>query len=300
MRGLAPNLLLLALGSALACGDPGETTDEGSTSIATVALTVTATDDTGPATDDTAPPTTTTAGTSATSATSASADATSDSPESSDSEPHDECAFSESFDLPDGSPWPSHWTDVGGVALADVQGGRGRLLPTPGPYAVARMVTALDCTDVEVTFSFEFAGEGTSGVGMYVRQNGGYLQQTMPQGQGYSMFVEDFRQPEGIGVWREVNGVEQMLEPSVPVSVEPNVRYLARVRVTQLDGGTTSLQASFWPASGSEPDGWQVERTDSTASLQGAGGNLAVDTYTSMMSGTAPDMFVDDIIVAAA
>jgi len=302
MRRSLPCVVLFVAAIAGACGNADEDADEGA-DTSTTGIGMTTVD----------PPTGTTASTSATtsmttnattststSTSTSSADTTTTDADSSDSEPHDDCAFSESFDLPDGSDWPAHWTSVGGVTIADVQGGRGRLVPTPGAYAVARVVTPVDCSDVEVTFAFELGDAGTQGFGMYTRHNGGYLQQTEPTGEGYSTFVEGFRAPSGIAVWREIGGVEQMIEPITPAEVLSGVVYRARLRVTQQDTATTRLQARFWPDGTAEPGAWQVERTDTSPSLQGQGGNIAVDTYTTLMQGTPADMFVDDIVVTAA
>lgn len=293
---LCPLLFFVGL---VACEAGGEDAEDGTTGdIGTT--TVDPPTGTTASTSTTSDMTTTTTSATSTTASTTSADTSTSDDEASDSEPHDDCAFTETFDGADGSAWPSYWTAVGGVAVADIQGGRGRLVPTPGAYAVARIVTPVDCSDLEVTFSFELGDAGTQGFGMYTRQNGGYLQQTNPTGAGYSMFVEGFRAPAGIAVWREVDGVEQMIEPIVPAEVLSGVVYQARLRVTQQDAATTLLQAKFWPDGSSEPGAWQVERTDTTPNLQGAGGSIAVDTYSTLMQGTPADMFVDDIVVAAA
>lgn len=259
------------------------------------------------------PPSTTLDATSATPSTTD--DATSDGPADTTDAPADttavaddtasvgggDCEFSESFDgLADGSAWPDHWTAVGGVAIADIQGGRGRLVPSPGPYALARLVTPLDCVDVEVTFAFELSQPAVQGVGLYVRQNGGYLQQTVPTGEGYVAFIQGFMQPPGIGVWRENDGVEELIGGNVAATIMPGVPYRARLRVTQQDAQTTLLQARVWPDGADEPGEWQVERTDGTPSLQGTAGALAVDTYNVMMQNVGGDMFFDDIVATAA
>jgi hypothetical protein len=252
------------------------------------------------------PPTTTPDATSATPTTTD--DATTDAPTDTTDAPADttavaddtasvgggDCDFSESFD------WPPHWTAVGGVAIADVQGGRGRLVPSPGPYALARLVTPLDCVDIEVSFAFELSQPAVQGVGLYVRQNGGYLQQTVPPGEGYVAFIQGFMQPPGIGIWRERNGSEELIEGNVAATINPGVPYRARLRVTQQDAQTTLMQARVWPDGAEEPGAWQVERTDTTPSLQGTAGALAVDTYNVMMQNVGGDMFIDDIVATAA
>ncbi len=208
-----------------------------------------------------------------------------------------DCEYSESFDLADGSPWPAPWVDVGGTMLADVQGGRARLLPIVSGFSLARMYAPIRCVNVEATFAFELTDDSTQGAGFYVRQNGGYLQETSPPGAGYSTFIEKFREPNGIGVWREVDGIEQMLEPIVPMTVRSGVPLRARLRVTQRSPSSTLLQARFWEASAPEPDDWQVERTDDTPGLQGFAGGLVLDAWSNLTAGTPSEMFFDDIVV---
>lgn len=216
-----------------------------------------------------------------------------------DSGGNGDCMLQESFDQ-DGSSWPAQWTAVGGVAIADVQGGRGRLVPTTSSYSLARMVAPLGCSDVEVTFSFEFTNPNTQGVGFYVRQNGGHLQSTTPAGQGYAVFAEAFRDPVGIGAWHELGGSEVMIEPIEPVPLSPNTVYHVRYRVTQQSPSTTSLQARVWPDGHAEPTTWQLERTDASAALQGRAGGVAIDAWSALTSGTASDLFVDDVVVSPA
>jgi hypothetical protein len=245
-------------------------------------------------------PTTTLPATSADTSTGSDPSDTDVDPDSSgDPVPGIECDFTESFDAPDGSPWPAVWTNTGGVMVADIVGGRGRLIPSPGPYAVARVYAPLDCTDVELTFSFEMTLPSEQGFGIYVRQNGGYLVDTVPPGEGYSTFVQAFNMP-GISVWREDDGVEEILGAVTPGPVDANEEYRARLQVTQLDPSTTRLRARYWPASAAEPQQWQVERTDSTPSLQYAGGGIAVDGYLTPQSPGPMEFFVDDIVVTPA
>jgi hypothetical protein len=211
-----------------------------------------------------------------------------------------DCDFQESFDVADGEPWPAPWSVLGGVALADVQGGRGRLVPVVSGYSLARIGVPLDCVDVEATFAFEFTDGATQGVGFYVRQNGGYLQATTPVGLGYAAFAENFRAPVGIGAWREIGGSEQQLEAIEPFAITPGVVYRVRLRVTQ-DGDTrTQARVRIWRDGDAEPDAWQVERTDATPELQRLSGGIAVDAWSSLTSGQPFELYVDDIVVTAA
>ena len=187
--------------------------------------------------------------------------------------------------------------------LADVQAGRGRLLPVTGPYALARMYVPLgpSCADVEGTFTFELTDGLTPGVGLYLRHNGGFLDETDPPGQGYVAFVQAFGElGTGIGVWRELDGVETILAPFTPRAIAPGIVHAVRFRVTQEDADTTRLRARVWPLEELEPPGWHVDLTDDTPSLQGVSGGLVIDVWSQLEAGVANDVFVDDIEVGPA
>jgi hypothetical protein len=214
-----------------------------------------------------------------------------------------ECSFSESFDgIPDGSDWPAPWVPSGGVMLADVQGGRGRILPITGPYALGRMYVPLPptCVDIEGTFTFELAEAQTPGVGLYLRHNGGFLDQTDPPGQGYVAFVQAFGMATGISFWRELDGVETVLAPYDPQLILADTVYRLRYRITQQDPVTTRLQARVWPVEGIEPAVWHADLTDASPSLQGVGGGFSVDVWSQLPAGVATDVLVDDIVIGPA
>lgn len=211
-----------------------------------------------------------------------------------------DCDFQESFDLEDGAAWPAPWTVLGGVAVADVQGGRGRLVPVASGYSLARMGAPLDCVDAEATFAFEFTDGSTQGVGFYVRQNGGYLEATTPRGLGYAAFAEAFREPAGIGAWREIEGREEQLEATAPFAIEPGVVHRVRLRVTQDGSARTLVRIKLWRDGEPEPQAFQLERTDATPALQGLRGGIAVDAWSSLTSGQPLELYVDDIVVTAA
>lgn len=212
----------------------------------------------------------------------------------------DDCTFIETFDgIPNGSPWPAPWIATTGVLLADVQNGRGRLVPIISDYSLARMVVPMSCTNVEGSFTFEMTDPQNQGVGFYLRQNGGYLTDTMPPGAGYCSFSQAFTAPNGISLWREIDGQEIILAPYTPSPIMGGVEYAVRFRVTQLDPATTRLQTRIWATTDAEPVTWDIDMTDSTASLQNQAGGLAIDVW-SMPVVAASDVFVDDIVVMAA
>jgi gluconolactonase len=187
--------------------------------------------------------------------------------------------FSADFAAADGAPWPAPWTAIGSVDVADVQAGRGRFRPTPSGYSLARLYAPLAAADVEATLTVEFEDLATQGIGFYVRQNGGYLDQSVPTGQGYAVFVEGFRGFHGIGVWREVNGVEMSILIDMGLALADGVPYRVRFRVHQIDPSNTRLQAKIWPVGDPEPFLWNVDTTDGTPVLQGTAGGIALDSW---------------------
>lgn len=210
--------------------------------------------------------------------------------------------FGESFDT-DGPAWPASWSVAGGVDTADVTGGRGRLRPAPTSYSLARMKTAAPTRDVAVTFTLVFEQQSTQGVGFYVRQNGGYLQQTNPNGQGYAIFVEGFRGFPRLGLWKEQGGVETELAFfNLAQPYLDGLVYAVRFRVAQQNPTTTHLYGKVWLASDPEPTDWMVDVADSTvAALQGTTGGIALDSWSSLQN--PPLVFhtlVDDVAVVLA
>lgn len=216
---------------------------------------------------------------------------------------HDDCNFSEDFEgVADGDPWPSPWQVEGGVELADVQGGEGRLRAEIQGYSLARMGAHIDCDEVDASVTFRFSDGSTQGAGLYGRTNGGYLRDTDPPGEGYAAFSELFRNPGAIGAWREVDGQEQLIQGSEDIPLEANVDYRMRLRITQVDASNSLIQGKIWRLEDNEPAEWTVERTDNTTSLQGVGGGIALDAWSSdpVGGGGGADLFFDDLVVTRA
>ncbi len=181
-----------------------------------------------------------------------------------------------------------------------MQAGRARLVPTLSGYSLGRMKAPGTLVNVEVQFTFEQPSTPQNqGVGFYVRQNGGYLTQTNPTGTGYAIFIEAFRSPPGIGAWRELNGQEQEIQPHANVAVSAGTLYRVRFRVTQQNATTTRLQGRFWPVATAEPSTWQVDLTDTTASLQNLAGGFAIDSWSQLQTGggVAAPLFIDDVVI---
>lgn len=215
----------------------------------------------------------------------------------------------ENFTFADGSAWPAPWSAAGNeVALADVQQGRGRLRPDPSSYSLARMVAPGNVSAAEVLFTMIFEDAGSQGVGFYARQNGGYLQQTVPFGQGYAVFVEAFRGP-GIGLWYEVGGVEQSIDihfdntlgllSGVPYRVRYRLEAPPPAATSAPVGADSHLQARVWPQGSAEPALWQVDVLDSQGALQGVDGGFAIDSWSNRTSGITAHTLVDDVQIFA-
>lgn len=209
--------------------------------------------------------------------------------------------YVESFGLADGNPLPSAWTIAGGLELADVQQGRARLRPVPSTIAPGRVVAAILTLDVDVRFTFWMEDVSRQGVGFYVRQNGGYLDQTVPAGEGYAVFLEGFFGGSRIGIWREVDGMEEPLGERmlIPLSFADGEPYRARLRVTQTTPTETLLQAKVWPLADPEPEAWTLTRIDASPSLQNVEAGIALDVFTLAGGSGSPSGYFDDITIGA-
>jgi hypothetical protein len=195
--------------------------------------------------------------------------------------------YSEPFTFADNSAWPAPWTALGGVQTADIQAESARLQPNVTSYSLARMGASVANSNVEVRFTARFDDSATQGIGFYVRQNGGYLMQTTPHGQGYAVFIETFRNPAGIGLWREVDGTEQQLLPTYATTFGAGAEYNVRFQVAQSNPTQTQLRAKIWMVSYPEP-AWQITTQDTTPALQSVVGDIAVDSWSSL---TAPPIY---------
>jgi len=211
----------------------------------------------------------------------------------------------ENFALADGAPWPAPWVEAGNeVAVADILQGRGRLRPDPSSYSLARMVAPGTAGTVEALFTLIYEDAPTQGVGFYARQNGGYLQQTLPPGQGYAVFVEAFRGP-AIGVWREQGGLEEEIDVVFDggLGLASGVPYRVRYRLEDPPPGalatSAELRARVWPAGTAEPELWQVEAVDSTGVLQNVTGGFAFDSWSELTAGITAHTLVDDLQIFA-
>jgi gluconolactonase len=210
--------------------------------------------------------------------------------------------YSQDFAGVDGAPWPAPWVVAGGVETADLLTDRARFRPLITGYSLARMHMPGAETNLDVLLTAEWADFESQGMGFYVRQNGGYLQQTVTHGQGYAVFVEGFRGSDGVGVWKEIDGNEIDLSINFGLSLDimTGVPYRIRFRAYQADASSTRLLAKVWPVASSEPVAWDMDWTDNEPLLQGVSGGFALDAWSSLVAGP-PDafQFVDDLEIRA-
>ena len=205
----------------------------------------------------------------------------------------------EGFADGDGASWPAGWTELGSVDVAEQRGGMAALRPTPSNYSLARMGLAGDWRNVEVTFALRFEDLATQGVGLYVRQDGSYLDPASPAA-GYVVFVEGFR-GDGIGLWKEQDGSEISLDIRFDpaLGLEDGVRYRVRFRCMQVSPTTTDLRAKIWREGDPEPTAWDIALQDSSPEQQNRSGGIAVDSWSSIQAPGTISAFtaVDELVV---
>ncbi len=173
------------------------------------------------------------------------------------------------------------WTLGGGTSNFATNGGFGKITMTAatGPSASLNSVSVRD-VDATVDFSLDKAA---SGGGTYV-----YLATRKVGNSSYQLSV---RVPASgvatLSLLKVLNNSETVLRSqSIPgLTVAPNEVLRMRLQVT--GSGTSTLTGKVWKPGATEP-AWQVNATDSEASLQGAGA-VGVKTY---LSGTSTNAAV--------
>jgi hypothetical protein len=198
----------------------------------------------------------------------------------------------EDFDGPDGDPWPAPWIALGGVAVQQLEHGRGRIASLP--QAVARMgLPDIDALDFDVEATVELTDWTRQALAIYVRHNGGWLLETDPPGQGYAMLLEGG--PElRIGLWRERSGVEELVgHVAIAEPIDPLVPHRVRFQCVQLQNATL-LRTKIWQVDAPEPDAWAIELIDVSPDLQDVAGDIAIDLHDGSGSGS---VYVDDFVM---
>jgi hypothetical protein len=198
----------------------------------------------------------------------------------------------EDFDGPDGDPWPAPWIALGGVAVQQLERGRGRLGPLP--QSVASMALPdIDALDFDVEATFELTDFTRQRLAIYVRHNGGWLLATDPPGQGYAMVLEG-GQELGIGLWRERAGVEELVgHVAITDPIDLLTPHRVRLQCVQMQNATL-LRTKVWQADAPEPEAWAIELIDVAPELQDVAGDVAIDLHDGSGSGS---VYVDDFVM---
>lgn len=207
----------------------------------------------------------------------------------------DDIIFSESFEGGMANAWPAPWQPLGGLSGYGVDGiGRG-WLRSEG-YTVARMhLPGYAESNVDMAATITFGDFGSQGVGLYARQNGGYLTEGDPPGAGYVAYLEG-GYLESIGIWREHEGIEEPLHQELLATpLLDGVPYRLRFQCEQV-GSVTHLRARVWPVDELEPMSWDVEFIDDTSFLQDVADGFTIDQFNYM---DPVDLFIDDIEIRA-
>jgi PKD repeat protein len=179
------------------------------------------------------------------------------------------------------------WTTGG---TASVTSGAGVLTAAAGRSSIATLPVSRTDIAVQATVQVPSA---TTGGGTYASIGG--------QRNGTSDYrVKVWMRPTGDSqatLVRVVNNVETTLASySIPNSAAAGTAITVRFDLSGASTGTTALRAKVWVAGTTEPTGWNLQATDSTAALQQPG-LLVINEYVSGSSTTSSTVRVDDLWV---
>ncbi len=182
------------------------------------------------------------------------------------------------------------WALSGGsVSPFSVGGGVGRVTLTPGSSRQALLAINEVDTDVRLKAGLDKVATG-----------GGMYMSVGARASGNSAYVARLRfLPDGV-VWlhlqRNVNGAVSTLTGGTVSGLTVSAGDLVNLRF-QVSGSPATLRAKAWAVGSDEPSAWNVTNTDSTASLQAAGG-VSVLPYLSASTTNAPTVaIIDDLTV---
>jgi PKD repeat protein len=182
------------------------------------------------------------------------------------------------------------WTGYGGAANLQVTGGAGVLTAAPAASTGGELAIAARDLTVQADVVLDRAPTGGgSYVSLNTRSVGGTLYKTS------LWFAADGRVQ--LNLVRVVSWTDTVLSSTtLPGRYTPGTALTVRVEVA--GSGSTTLRAKAWAAGTAEPTAWQVQGTDTTASLQRAGA-LRLDLYTSRSSTGSATIRVDDLWAGA-
>ena len=174
------------------------------------------------------------------------------------------------------------WTVEGGASSYSVDGAAGRMVLASAGANRAAALAAIDALDAELAFQVALDRVPTgSSVWAY-----GEARRT-----GNSSYRLKVRlAPDGavhLGASRVVGGTESPIGSEATIAGLSHLSGSVQVRAQVTDTSPTTLRARAWRTGSSEPAGWPLLVTDSTAALQ-ASGSIGLRAYASRSLMNAP------------
>jgi PKD repeat protein len=187
-----------------------------------------------------------------------------------------------------GGPWTVGWDP----ATLSVAAGVGQMAMSPG-QEVRAYLAGVSSTDTDLRFQVSLdkapTGNGVA-VNATVRGNyaNAYRGRVWIQGSGAIV----------LQLTSAVNSAESYLDQQVLSAVTYVAGDTYEVRVQAWGTGTTNLRAKMWKTGTVEPSTWLANATDSTTSLQSAGG-IGFLSYLSGSSTVSPSVRLDNLVAGA-
>lgn len=175
--------------------------------------------------------------------------------------------ITENFDQISGEAAPTHWINTGRFAVKDVEGNKVLFRATDGTTARrARVYTGKSnwsnyTVEVDVKVTERRRQMGDAGV----------------IAQRYALVMFGNSQKMELQPWQPATP----MTVSKPFSWKPETWYRVKLRVENLQDGSTKIQGKAWPAADTEPTEWNVEKIDTIGHHEGTPG-LYSDAITDM------------------
>jgi PKD repeat protein len=174
------------------------------------------------------------------------------------------------------------WTLTGGASKFSVTGQTGQILMSTAGSGPSAALTSLSVRDVDGVLDFAVDKPATGG-GVYTTVT------TRKVGTSNYNFTLKFLAGGAVtvAIAKSDNGTATSLGSATVAGLTYAVGDVVRLRFQALGAGPTALAVKAWKVGAAEPAAFQLSRTDSTASVQGAG-SLTVQAYLSSGSTNAP------------
>jgi rhamnogalacturonyl hydrolase YesR len=184
------------------------------------------------------------------------------------------------------------WTLGGAGSLFSVSGGTGKIRMAAAGSGPAALLNSVSAGNVDITVDASLDKVATGG-GTYVMVAVRHI--------GTAEYWSKLKcAPTGavtLSLSKVVGGVETTLRSQAIAGVLAAPGEQLRIRFQAVGSGSTALSAKVWKTTATEPAGWQLSTTDTTAQLQEPGG-VGLWTYLSGSATNAPVTASFDNLVA--